>query len=59
MDGKPASLAYDCVPLVAGKPAWNNSSLLTLVGELGEQCGLIWAGRWKKFKERVHFEVGL
>ena len=59
VSGKPAALAYDCVPLVAGKPAWNNEELLTRVGVLGESVGLTWAGRWKRFKEKVHFEVHL
>lgn len=55
--GKPASLAYDCVPVVGGKAQWNDTKLLQRVGELGEQAGLEWAGRWKKFKETVHFQV--
>jgi peptidoglycan L-alanyl-D-glutamate endopeptidase CwlK len=57
--GKPASLAYDCIPLVAGKPAWNNAELVARVGEIGESVGLKWAGRWVRFKESVHFEVSL
>ena len=53
----PASLAYDCVPVVNGKAQWSNSKLINRVGELGEKAGLVWAGRWKSFKEYVHFEV--
>lgn len=56
-NGTPASLAYDCVPVVNGKAQWNNSKLISRVGELGEKAGLVWAGRWKTFKEYVHFEV--
>lgn len=56
-NGKPASLAYDCVPLVGGKAQWNNAALIQRMGELGEQAGLEWAGRWKRFKESVHFQV--
>lgn len=54
--GKPAALAYDAVPLVNGKPAWNDAKLLQRMGELGELAGLEWAGRWKRFKETVHFQ---
>lgn len=57
--GRPASLAYDCVPLTSGKPAWGDKNLYAIVGELGERCGLSWAGRWKRFKEYPHFEVTL
>lgn len=58
VDGKPASLAYDCIPLVGGKAGWGNSKLITRVGLLGEEVGLKWAGRWRgKLKESVHFEI--
>lgn len=57
-NGRPASMAYDAVPLVGGKAAWNDTALLTKVGELGEIAGLQWAGRWKRFKETVHFQLG-
>lgn len=56
-NGKPASLAYDCVPLVGGKAAWSNTDLYKKVGELGKKAGLNWAGDWKRFKEFPHFEV--
>ena len=49
--------AYDCVPLIAGKPAWDNRNLYFQVGELGEKLGLQWAGRWTgKLKETAHFQ---
>lgn len=57
-NGKPASLAYDCVPVVNGKPQWNNNAMVNKVGVLGEEIGLTWAGRWRgKLHESVHFEV--
>jgi len=59
LQGKPASLAYDCVPLKAGKPAWNDKELYERVGVIGERLGLEWAGRWKRFKESPHFQVRL
>ena len=60
--GKPASYAYDCVPMRGGKPVWtqNNDADRTLwqtVGKLGEQAGLQWAGRWTgALRETAHFE---
>ncbi len=56
--GAPASLAYDCIPVVNGKAQWSNASLVQHVGVIGESVGLTWAGRWRgKLKESVHFEV--
>lgn len=58
--GRPASLALDVVPLRNGKAVWNTTGadgqLWKRVGELGEQAGLAWAGRWTRFKEYPHFE---
>ena len=49
--------AYDCVPLVQGKPAWNDQKLYARVGALGESLGLSWSGRWSgKLKETAHFQ---
>jgi peptidoglycan L-alanyl-D-glutamate endopeptidase CwlK len=49
--------AADVVPLVNGKPNWDgNDPIWTKVGELGEQSGLEWAGRWHTFKELAHFQ---
>jgi peptidoglycan L-alanyl-D-glutamate endopeptidase CwlK len=55
-------LAYDVVPLLAGKPVWRTSGrdgvLWAKVGALGEQCGLEWAGRWKgELREMAHFQM--
>lgn len=50
-------LAYDCVPLVQGKPQWDDPILQTLVGKCGESVGLTWSGRWSgKLKETAHFQ---
>lgn len=52
------SWAFDAVPLVAGKPAWDNVDLLVKMGCAGEAVGLQWAGRWTgRLRERVHFQV--
>lgn len=62
MDGCPASLAFDCVPLRHGKPVWGNTKredwmLWQDVGHIGESVGLEWAGRWKRFREFPHFQI--
>ena len=55
------SRAYDCVPLVNGKPVWSsageNGKLWAKVGELGKKCGLEWAGDWTSFREFPHFQL--
>ena len=49
--------AIDVVPLVNGKPNWDGSDpIWEVIGELGEQAGLEWAGRWRTFKELAHFQ---
>lgn len=49
-------VAFDFVPLLYGKPAWNDTALFTRCGEIGESVGLEWAGRWVRFKELAHFQ---
>ena len=49
-------LAIDAVPLYHGKALWNDAASITKMGECGETVGLEWAGRWKTFKESVHFQ---
>jgi peptidoglycan L-alanyl-D-glutamate endopeptidase CwlK len=46
--------AFDFVPLVNGKAMWNDEALFTKCGEIAEDIGLEWAGRWNKFKELAH-----
>lgn len=49
--------AVDVVPMVNGKPNWDGSHpVWSKIGELGEQAGLEWAGRWRSFKELAHFQ---
>jgi peptidoglycan L-alanyl-D-glutamate endopeptidase CwlK len=47
-------VAFDFVPLVNGKAMWSDTALFTQCGEIAEQVGLEWAGRWKTFKELAH-----
>lgn len=49
-------LAFDCVPLHGGKPAWNDKGAYAVLGQIAEEVGLEWAGRWKRFKELPHFQ---
>ena len=52
-------VAYDVVPMRAGKPVWTTSGadgkLWLKVGEIGESIGLEWGGRWQ-FKDMPHFQ---
>lgn len=53
-------VAFDVVPLRAGKPVWNitgaDGKLWEQIGNLGEAVGLEWAGRWTRFREYAHFQ---
>ena len=49
--------AVDVVPIIGGKPDWDGSHpAWQQIGEIGEECGLEGAGRWKSFKELAHFQ---
>lgn len=55
-------LAFDGVPLRAGKPVWElrtaeDRALWTRYGNLIESVGLEWAGRWKRFREMPHAQL--
>jgi len=54
-------LAIDIVPCAeyngkVTKVAWD-SPRWREIGELGEQHGLVWGGRWTTFPDLVHFEA--
>ena len=54
--------AFDFVPMVAGKPAWNDKALYLKAGGIAESVGLEWSGRWTgKLKETAHcqYSAGL
>jgi peptidoglycan L-alanyl-D-glutamate endopeptidase CwlK len=59
--GKPASRAYDVVPLRHGKPVWGtegeDGEIWQMIGAHGKDVGLAWAGDWTTFKEFPHFEL--
>lgn len=56
-DSNGKAAAYDCVPLLYGKPIWDTKDPAWLiVGACGEEAGLVWSGRWTgKLKEQAHF----
>lgn len=49
-------VAWDAVPMLGGKPQWNDKVLYLRMGEAAEELGIEWAGRWKSFKETAHFQ---
>ncbi len=56
--GKPAAEAFDIAIIVDGKLNWDiDHRVWQLAGEVGEQLGLEWAGRWTRFKEGPHFQL--
>ena len=59
LDGKPASLAFDVVPMVNGKPMWSAAHpSWQILGEIGISLGLEWYGAPNaKFREFPHFQL--
>ncbi|MCW8330948.1 M15 family metallopeptidase [Photobacterium sp. SDRW27] len=52
--------AFDAVPLIGGKPAWNYMkarSYWDAYGEAVRQTGLYWAGDWQRFREYPHAQL--
>lgn len=54
--GRPASKAFDCVPIVKGNAVWNDYDLWEKIGFLGKSFGLRWGGDWK-YRDCPHFEI--
>lgn len=53
-DGK--ARAFDAVPLLHGKPQWNDTKTYLKMGQIAESVGLKWAGRWQgRLRETAHF----
>lgn len=68
IDGKPAARAFDAVPLLHGKPIWEdprdadadwtNDFGWKVMGEVAAELGLIWYGRpGSAFREAPHFQL--
>src|SRR5437868_3369367 len=49
--------AYDVVPIVKERPAWDRLDLFAEVGRIGKELGLVWGGDWPKLKDCPHFEL--
>lgn len=49
-------LAFDGVPLVLGKPAWDDHAAWATYGHVASAVGLEWAGAWIKFREFPHVQ---
>lgn len=48
--------AFDFAPIVNGKINWNDADTFIKCGVIAESVGLVWAGRWKSFKELAHVQ---
>ena len=49
--------AWDCVPLVNGKPLWSGTSQYKIMAEEANKLGIEWSGNWKgSLKEVAHFQ---
>ena len=59
INGKPASKAFDIVPIVNGKCIWDSKHpIWQELGKIGRRCGLEWAGDWKgSLVEYPHFQI--
>jgi len=62
LNDRPASLAFDVVPIVNGKPYWTTNGagfkLWQAIGAEGKLLGLDWAGDWPEAKrEYAHFQL--
>lgn len=68
INGKPAARAFDAVPLLHGKPIWEdprdkdsdwtNDFGWRIMGEVAEEIGLDWYGKpGAKFREGPHFQL--
>lgn len=46
--------AFDFVPLLDGKPDWNDTNKFKRCGEIAESVGLEWGGNFSSFKDTPH-----
>lgn len=61
-DGKPASMAFDIVPISKGRAIWETTGELAHIwarlGEIGEGLSLQWGGKWSGAKfDAGHFQL--
>ena len=46
--GRPASEAWDCVPVMAGKLRWDDARAYKVLRQIAEELGLRWGGDWDR-----------
>jgi len=49
-------MAVDIVPVINCKQRWGKNKQWKQIGEVGEDLGLIWGGRWRSPHDPGHFE---
>lgn len=49
--------AYDMVPIVNEKAAWDRLDLFQAIADCAHDLGLVWGGSWTRFKDMPHFEL--
>ena len=49
-------LAWDCVPLLRGKPQWDDAATYARMAGIAARLGIEWAGNWRTFRETAHFQ---
>lgn len=62
LDGKPAALAFDAVPMLHGRIIWEitpeTRKLWQIMGDEAKKLGIEWGGNWKGEKiDRPHFQM--
>lgn len=48
-------VAFDFVPVIAGKAVWSDLALFRRLGKIGKSLGLEWGGDWK-FRDYPHLQ---
>jgi len=49
--------AYDIVPVIAEKPAWDRLDMFQAVADQAKGLPLVWGGSWQRFKDLPHYEL--
>lgn len=58
LNARPASTAFDVVPVVNGKPQWDASHpAWKSLEDIGKKLGPEWAGECRTFREFLHFQL--
>lgn len=47
-------VAFDFVPIVAGKAIWGDDRLWSRCGAIAQSVGLEWGGSWTRFVDKPH-----